>query len=137
MPLPILLQNTSKSASNHMMFLPPQLQSNTLCSHPFFKATYHLQFSNSTDSQAFVRCGSIEMLNGIKPGLEDPSICTIFLPKPMRKPTEVSLGSSDRGELHCCNVLVLEGEHDMQCHRKTTTNPPPFLRIRSVLDNVK
>lgn len=38
---------------------------------------------------------------------------------------------------YCCSILVLEGEDDIQCHRKTTTNPPPLLRIRSVLNNVK
>lgn len=32
---------------------------------------------------------------------------------------------------------MLEGEDDIQCHRKTTTNPAPLLRIRSVLNNVK
>lgn len=37
------------------------------------------------------------MLNRIKPCLENLTICIMFLPKSIKNPTQVSLGSSDRG----------------------------------------
>lgn len=42
-----------------------------------YKASYNVQFLNPTDSKAFLRCGSMEILNGIKTHLEELSICTI------------------------------------------------------------
>lgn len=48
------------------------------------------------------------MLNGIKPCLEDLSICTIFLPKSMKKSPQVSLGSSDKGFVIYISVLLLQ-----------------------------